>query len=259
MPSIIDQIREQQAWEQPKKSGSAGFIAGTIAAFAAGIILVMGWGAFPSFSTKGISVSTQQAAAPGKQPEISIPSGGRLGTAAESNLLRTCMPSQMSVPGMDNKAIYNLLKATNQMMSIAAIAGGPLQTAGGAKAFSMMWADVADCVFRQNGYALCEPDNRALAVEAVTAFVQQSAMAAAPEKDSEFNKVMTTLQGPRRQALENAMYKVRATRERVLETLKVRAQEGRFIASDFGFFTPGEVMQAVKSAKPTSDACAAKS
>jgi len=70
---------------------------------------------------------------------------------------------------------------------------------------------------------------------------------------------MTTLQGPRRQALENAMYKVRATRERVLETLKVRAQEGRFIASDFGFFAPTEVMQAVRDAKPTSDACANKS
>ena len=62
-----------------------------------------------------------------------------------------------------------------------------------------------------------------------------------------------------KRALEQAMYKVRATRERVLETLKIRAQEGRFIASDFGFFAPAEVMQAVKSAKPTSDACANKS
>ncbi len=263
MPSIIDQIREQQAWEQPKKSSSTGFIVGTVAAFVAGLLLVMAWGAFPSLSTNGLFAAKQQAMVSHNKPaNVSIPAGGRLGTASESNLLRTCMPSAMGaagIAGMDNKGLYNLLQATNQMMSIAAIAGGPQQTAGGAKAFSMMWADVADCVFRQNGYALCEPDNRALAVEAVTALVRQTALAAAPERDSEFNKVMATLQGPRRQTLENAMYKVRATRERVLETLKVRAQEGRFIASDFGFLAPAEVMQAVRDAKPTGDACANKS
>ena len=79
------------------------------------------------------------------------------------------------------------------MMSIAAASGGRTRT--GAKAFSSMWGEVADCVFRQNGYVLCEPDNRALAVEAVSAFVKQSAFAAAPQGDSEFDKVAATLPG----------------------------------------------------------------
>jgi hypothetical protein len=137
------------------------------------------------------------------------------------------------------------------MMSIA-VASGARDTAAGAKAFSTMWAEVADCVFRQNGYVFCEPDNRALAVEAVTAFVKQSAFAAAPP-------ATTTLSPRSNQALEQMMHKVRATRERVLETLKARAQEGRLIASDFGFFAPSEVVRIVKEAKPTSDACATRS
>jgi len=251
-PSIIDQIREQQAWEQPKKRSSVGFIAGTIAAFAGGILLVMSLGFVPSLSPKALFAPKQQAIVSHNKPaEVSISSRGRLGDASESKLLRTCMPSTMGpagMAGMDNKGLYNLLSATNQMMTIA-VASGAQDTAAGAKAFSSMWAEVADCVFRQNGYVLCEPDNRALAVEAVTAFVKQSAFAAAPQATT------TTLSA----RSEQMMSKVRATRERVLETLKVRAQEGRLIASDFGFFTPSEVMQAVKSAKPTSDACATRS
>lgn len=258
-PSIIDQIREQQAWEQPKKSSSLGFIVGTIAAFGAGVIGVIAWGGLPALSIKGLTAGSQQAVVSHNKPaDVSIPSRGRLGNASESKLLRACMPAEMSaasMAGMDSKALYGILQTTNQMMSIAAVAGAP-DTATGAKAFSSMWAEVADCVFRQNGYVLCDPDNRALAVEAVSALIKQSALAAAPERDSEFTKV----KNPRSKlALEQAMYKVRAVRERVLESLKVRAQEGRFIASDFGFFAPGEVMQAVKSVKPTGDACASKS
>jgi len=276
-PSIIDQIREQQAWEQPKKSSTTGLIVGTIAAFGVGGLLVVAWGGLPALSIKGLGagqpktmavvthltpsapVATSEAAvAAAKQPEISIPTSGRIGIASESNLLRTCIPGRFgSGGGLGKKDIYNLLQTSSQMMSIASITGAQQNMAAtGAKGFSILWAEVADCVFRQNGYALCDPDNRALAVEAVTAFIRQSAIAAAPEQNSEFNKAMTTLQGPRRQALEHAMYRVRATRERVLETLKMRTQEGRFIVSDFGFFAPGEVMAAVKSAKPTADACA---
>lgn len=55
------------------------------------------------------------------------------------------------------------------------------------------------------------------------------------------------------------MSKVRVTRERVLETLKTRVQEGRLISSDFGFFAPGEISQIMKDTKATSDACATRS
>jgi hypothetical protein len=267
-PSIIDQIREQQAWEAPKRSSKAGLVVGVLAAFGIGILLVVGWGALPQLSIRGLTAGGTQkfiavpaegssapasTAAPAK--EVSIPTGGRIGIASESNLLKTCLPNT-GIPGMGKKDIYNLLQTTSQMMTMGAIMGQ--DAAVGAKGYSMMWASVTDCVFRQNGYMLCDPDNRALAVEAISTFIRQTQMAAAPEKDSDFVKVMATVQGPRRQALEHAMYRVRATRERVLDTLKVRAQEGRFIAADFGFFTPGEVMAAVRAGKPTADACANK-
>lgn len=267
-PSIIDQIREQQAWEAPKKSSKAGLIVGALAAFGVGILIVVGWGALPQLSIKGLTAggtqkfiavpvggtSASAPAAPAR--EVSIPTGGRLGIASDSNLLKTCLPGRLGMPGMGKKDIYNLLQTTSQMMSVGAIMGQDATV--GAKGFSMMWAAVTDCVFRQNGYMLCDPDNRALAVEAVSTFIRQTQLAAAPDKDSEYVRVLASLQGPRRQALEHAMYNVRATRDRVLDTLRMRAQEGRFVAADFGFFTPGEVMAAVKSAKPTVDACASK-
>jgi hypothetical protein len=265
MPSIVDQIREQQAWEQPKKSGSTGFIVGTVAAFVAGLLLVMSWGAFPSLTTNGLFAAKQHALVSHNKPaSVSIPAGGRLGTAAESNLLRTCVPADKLGfelgSKVQNKDLYRLLQASSQMLNAASIMGMQNEMSGmGMKQFAVLWGDVADCVFRQNGWALCEPDNRALAVEAVSAFVRQTAIAAAPEVDSDFNKVMATLQGKRRQSMEMAVSSIRTTRERVLSTLKMRAQEGRFIASDFGFFAPAEVTQAIRDAKPTSDACANKS
>ncbi len=272
MPSIIDQIREQQAWEQPKKKSSAGFIAGTVAAFAAGIVLVMSWGALPSLSTKGVSAASQQAAAPaapGKQAEISIPTGSRLGNAAESNLLRTCMPAEMGFDGGPNapkKELYRILQISGQLSRVANIAQIK-QSAVDSGGVATLWSQVADCVYRQNGWALCDPDNRALAVEAASSLSRlvDAALAAKPEPAGPngaprtFAQVRAELDGRRAASPQAQAQSARAVKDRVIATLKMRAQEGRFIASDFGFFAPAEVMQAVKSAKPTSDACASKS
>src|SRR5690348_2367469 len=135
-PSIIDQIREQQAWEAPKKSSKAGLVVGALAAFGIGILLVVGWGALPQLSIRGLtaggtqkfiavpvggaSSTTAVAAAP--KPEVSIPTGGRIGVASESNLLKTCLPNA-GIPGMGKKDIYNLLQTTSQMMTMGAIMG----------------------------------------------------------------------------------------------------------------------------------------
>ena len=56
--------------------------------------------------------------------------------------------------------------------TIAAIAGVK-QQAVQETSFAGLWGEVADCVYRQNGWALCDPDNRALAVEAVNTLVRQ--------------------------------------------------------------------------------------
>jgi hypothetical protein len=271
-PSIIDQIREQQAWEQPKKSSSVGFIVGTIAAFGAGIIGVVAWGALPTLSISGLTAATRQAAAPApaaapaKQPDISIPTGGRMGTARESKLLNACIKADTSTLDLkiQKKDIYDMMRAGSQMRHDPADGGG----------VAFMWAELADCVYRQNGWALCDPDNRALAIETVsmmTKFVNADAGAkpAAGKETSgasgpffttrTFADVTAEVQGRPRPTQQQKLQSARAIKDRVLATLKTRTQEGRFIASDFGFFTPAEVTQLVKSVKPTSDACANKS
>ena len=60
-------------------------------------------------------------------------------------------------------------------MSRVAAAAGIKQKAIDDVEFTAIWADVADCVYRQNGWVLCDPDNRALAVEAANTFMRQLA------------------------------------------------------------------------------------
>jgi hypothetical protein len=275
-PSIIDQIREQQAWEQPKRSSSVGFIIGTIAAFGAGIVGVVAWGALPQLSIAGLTAATRQAAAPAaaKQSEIAISAKGRIGNASESKLLRTCLPADfrdMGDANMQPKDIYRILQTAGH----AARVGAMLQSTGIAKvkkgemgeaAFAPLWAEVADCVYRQNGYVLCEPDNRALAVEAANTLTRlvDAALAAPPATKGPndiptFAQVRAEVEGRRVASQQSQAQSARVVKDRMLDTLKMRAQEGRFIASDFGSSASAEVMQVVKNAKPTSDACANKS
>jgi hypothetical protein len=269
-PSIIDQIREQQAWEQPKKSGSVGFIIGTIAAFGAGIVGVVAWGALPQLSIAGLTAATRQAAAPAaaKQPELAISAKGRIGNAAESKLLRTCVPTEtMGMDGdMPKKDIYRILQIGSQMSRIANIAKIK-QDAVDETEFAGLWAEVADCVYRQNGWMLCDPDNRALAVEAVSTLTRLAGVASAKPaaaKDPNgaprtFASVRAEVDGRRAPAARQKLQSVHSVKERVLATLKMRAQEGRFVASDFSVLAPAEVVQVMKDTKPTSDACANKS
>jgi hypothetical protein len=125
-------------------------------------------------------------------------------------------------------------------------------------AFATLWADVADCAMAQNGWTLCDPDNRALAVEATLNLVRQVKNAGTAKRETDFDKVMKTVSGNRKQSKEYQLYAARATRDRVLDNLRVRVQEGRFIASDFGYFPPDEVAKVLKQTKANRDACSEK-
>ncbi len=69
---------------------------------------------------------------------------------------------------------------------------------------------------------------------------------------------MAKIQGDRSRANAYAMQNANAIRERVFAALRMRVEEGRLIAADFGMFTPGEVMNVVKSTKVREDACATR-
>jgi hypothetical protein len=230
-------------------------------------MLVMAWGALPSFwpGDGAAPAKPESAAQPGnaqaEKKVVIAASSARIGYAEESHLLRTCVPSRAlgfeKTDRISNKDIYRILQAGAHVSGIASMIGVQ-QNAVDPVAFASLWGEVADCVFRQNGWALCQPDNRALAVEAVSTFVRQSAAAAAPQRESDFSRTMAKMQGDRSRANAYAMQNANAIRERVFAALRMRVEEGRLIAADFGMFTPGEVMNVVKSTKVREDACATR-
>jgi hypothetical protein len=190
-----------------------------------------------------------------------LPAGAsRIGRAEAAALLRTCLPrAALGMAGdhqMEPADLYRMLQAGSHVARVAAVAGVP-QNAADPLAFAALWGEVADCVFRQNGWMLCDPDNRALAVEAANTFVRQVGIAETTKPDnSEFQKTLAQIQGndPGRRAY--AMTTARASKDRVLATLRSRVQEGRLTAGDFGYFAPADVKLALRSVKPTRDACA---
>ena len=122
--------------------------------------------------------------------------------------------------------------------------------------FAAVWAEVADCVYRQNGWVLCDPDNRAFAVEAATTLIRQLSTAAKTEKFVDPRDLRPFgLDGQQRAyALQNAG----AIKGRVLAGIRTQVSEGRLTAGDFGMFAPSEITQIVRETKATRDACAAR-
>jgi hypothetical protein len=110
----------------------------------------------------------------------------------------------------------------------------------------------------QNGWTLCDADNRALAVEATINLVRQVKAASTPRAESDFDKVATKAGLKRKQSREYQLYAARATRDRVLDNLRMRVSEGRFVPGDFGYFPPDEIAAVFKNTKPARDACAEK-
>lgn len=271
MPSYLDEIRERQALEAAKKTSPVPIVIAAIAAFAIGGLGAFGWINFPKLSQSANAIASGNFSAitartDQKPAAVSIAtSGARLGQAENANILLSCVPRHKlglnSGFGqkIESKDIYRILQAVSQVTQVAALAGAPQGVASGT-VFASLWADVADCAMSQNGWTLCDPDNRALAVEAVTTLVRQvNSAAAAPKQPSEYDRVVAKLQGKGRTSPEYELSAARSTRDRVLDNLRTRVQEGRIIAGDFGYFPPAEVTRVLNETKATRNACAEKS
>jgi hypothetical protein len=256
--SPIQEIRARQLQQPAEKGSLLPMIAGTVAAFVAGILLVMGWGMLPS-PTANIAPAERG----GTERKATVPSasGARTGRAEAAALLRTCLPRETLGLAGDNRMepadIYRLLQAGSHVARVAAVANIQ-QNAADPLGFASMWGEVADCVFRQNGWMLCNPDNRALAVEAVNTFVRQVGIAETAKTDSEFHKTLAAIQGNTERRRAYAMNAARATKDRVLAALRTLVQEGRLVAGDFGFFVPADVKNVLRSVKTERDSCAAE-
>lgn len=258
---IVHELRERKAFEQPKSSSPLPIILGALIAFGIGLLGVSGIVKIPILNAGPKTMAVAVPAGPVAKAEVVIPaSSDRTGRAETAPLIKTCIPLHRLGISRDQAVepgdIYRMLWAASSMSRVAA-AAGIKQNAIDDVEFAAIWADVADCVYRQNGWVLCDPDNRALAVEAANSFVRQLTVAAKADKsDAGDAAVKMSRQGANRDyTLQNA----RSAKGRIMHGLRHQVSEGRLIASDFGMFAPAELLQVVRDTKVQRDACAKKS
>lgn len=266
MSSYLNEIRERQALEASKQSSPVPIVIAAIAAFGFGAMAATGFVKLPAIFHKDAPAKEAVVAASAAKTEAgTVASSGwnRMGNAEKANVLLSCVPRhKLGLGGeigrkVDTADIYKILQAGTQMTRVAAAFAAQPGVVD-ETAFATLWADVADCAMAQNGWTLCDPDNRALAVEATMNLVRQVKASATPRRETDFDKVATKLGMKNRQSKEYQLYAARATRDRVLDSLRNRVKEGRFLASDFGYFPPEEIGKVLKETKPTRDACAEK-
>jgi hypothetical protein len=262
---MIDQMRQQQAWQAQKSSSPLPIILGAVIAFGIGLLGVSGVVRAPTlFQQKA------QKAAPAEQrdaapAEVTVDTSTlRIGRSETAPLLKICMPMQKLGFSKDQPVepgdLYRILQTGSALSRIASVAGIK-QNAVDDAGFATLWADVADCIYRQNGWMICDPDNRALAVEAAVALIRQASTAAKSIKTPDtgnFAKAAATVQGKHTPNREYLLQTANAAKARVLSGVRNYATEGRLVASDFGMFAPAEITEVLRETKVTRDACAAR-
>jgi hypothetical protein len=255
---MIHEMRQQRAWEAHRNTSPLPIILGAVIAFGIGLLGVSGMVRAPNLfpaKTQMVPVVPLDAAKPAT---VTIDTSSRgVGRAEAAPLLKTCVP--FSKLGFERDVgasdIYRVLQSASGMSRVAALAGIKQKAIDDAQ-FAAIWAEVADCVYRQNGWMLCDPDNRAFAAEAANAFVRQLAIAVKAEKFVDGGEPRPLGRGgdQRAHALQNA----EAIKGRVLAGVHVQVADGRLTASDFGMFAAPELAQVVRDTKVTRDACAAR-
>lgn len=172
-------------------------------------------------------------------------SGPRIGRAATAPVLALCLnrdPMNISEgvtfgPDM----MLTVLRASELQGRITRSTNSPREHA--VLELAQIWGEVADCVYNQDAYRLCDIDNRALAVEAGGTFIRQAdSIIAKPEKTYA--------------AKPGELDALRSTRDRVLSLMQNRVQNGVLIASDFpSSFAPQAVRATLNGAKTLRNDC----
>jgi hypothetical protein len=258
--SSIHELRAELARRPPESTGKKTIVLGILGAFLAGGLLVFGWQLFPA-ATPVAGIANVK---PSGQPEITIPaSSGRLGQASSAPILLQCMsrvvtshwtyrtgPKEVrgsrssfrdeDVEAINAAAMYAILQAGKTAAMGLTLTGmdGPANVLLASK-----WGELAECVYNQDGAALCDRNNRALAVESVTNHVRNANRALADAGNTSANRHVSQL---------------RALNERVMAALRTQLRDGVVIAADFGMVAPDEIKRAAGTTKPMRDVCAAR-
>jgi hypothetical protein len=212
-------------------------------AFAIGGAAVWGYQTF-AVSNRARSV----AAVPAPRAPIVAPSRDRIGKAATAPLLHVCMRSgsplaSQTAPDMEPSALYQMVRSAAMQSHIVALTGSAQE--GASSGLIWMLGPATDCVFTRQNEALCDPDNRALAIELISDFLHNARRAEAELANLPLSK-----------RYEFEQLSGVAARPRVLTALRGHLRDGRLIAEDFTQFAPAEVKEAIGEAKTVRDACA---
>lgn len=215
--------------------------AGAAAAFAVVWLAIVGWDKLPATGA-WIPSLPSFAGSSGNGLDFS---GDRIGDARTAPILKMCLTGEVLELAVDDDfdpaTLLQMLQASNLQNRVKKLAGKPQKDAG--LRLAQMWSHVADCVYRQDSYRLCDIDNRALAVEAGSTFVRQAdAIISQPE-------TAATIGTGDIQALT-------AVKDRVLDGLRSRVQAGVLIASDFSPFAPAAIRKTLGDIQPARNDCA---
>ncbi|MGB7256560.1 MAG: hypothetical protein WBD48_00610 [Pseudolabrys sp.] len=230
------ELRTRQTWQVAERRSMLPTVLGVIAAFAVGGLLVVGWNRMPAPAQWLPFLSNETADSP---PAFS---GNRVGRAETAPMLNRCVTKDMfGISGdapMQSAILWQALSTGSTMSRVASLFGQ--SNHDGEAELVTRWAEVADCVYRQNRVNFCDIDNRALAVEAANSFLRLSGPV-----------------GAKRSASADARAIVQ-TRRRVVDELKVLVANGELIASDFGALAPPAVRGALAVTKTVANGCARK-
>jgi hypothetical protein len=222
------EMRERLTPSSVERSGLLTTVFVGIVAFAIGAAAIVAWKMFPA--------STPPAVAGLSEPAVPKFTGNRLGRAEFAPLLRTCVKSDLA-NGMTPEVLYTFLTAAGTMGRIAPLFGSKEFDDRGQ--LTVYWNMIADCVYQQNSWHLCDLDNRALAVASASAFIRS--VATQPAGKSRTDQIILG---------DNA----RAA-QRVLDTLRMRVRNGQLIAADFGPLPPPEIKTLLTETKTIANGC----
>ena len=236
---VVDEFRAGKTGnnDEPPRLGVT--IAAAILAFFCGAAAILGWQHLPTLQRWFATITGSNGTSIAARFE-----SNRIGRAATAPLLRTCAPTELlSIDknrDVDPSEIYAVLKAGSLVDRVRGLAGETQDTAA---MLALAWSQTADCIFKQNGWNLCDPDNRALAVDTVKEFARHIDQLPAVELPGRGSRPGLTI--------SPASFK-----ERIFESLRLRLRSGYLIEADFGFFTPAAIRPILAETKAVENACA---
>ena len=208
-----------------------------ILAFVGGFLAVGAWIWAPQISN---AVSSLVSGA----PSVSLfADANRIGRPEAASVIRGCVAKVLDL-GPDQKlepsAMYFILKSGGMQVNVASMLGksnrdSESQTIN----LASKWGELASCIFDQDDRELCNPDNRAAAVEAASKFFAYAKQAEAAK---------STISADEARAFE-------IFGDRLLLMLKNHRRYGTLVAADFSSFAPPEITRIMREEKQTRDIC----